>query len=67
MNASINGLLKFFRRKSLAGLIECADGYTLSDEEARAYLKWCSSNGYTDLKSAPDYHEIKDKLIPLIS
>lgn len=62
MNASINGLLNFAQRKSLHGFIEAADGYCLSDAEARAYLRWCSLNGYTDLASAPDYHEVKDKL-----
>lgn len=62
MNASINGLLQFARRKSLAGLIQCADGDTLSDAEARAYLKWCSLQGYADLKSAPDFYNVKDKL-----
>lgn len=63
MNASINGLLVFARRKSLHGLIETANGRPLTDAEARAYLRWCSLNGYTDLDSAPGYDEVKNKLM----
>lgn len=62
MNANIAGLLAFCKKRNIGGLIVTADGYALSDTEARAYLRWCSINGYNDLYSAPDYNEVKDKL-----
>jgi hypothetical protein len=62
MNASIPGLLAYFKKKNLNGIVVAGDGYSLSDSEARAYLRYCSLHGYADLSSAPDYHEIKDKL-----
>jgi hypothetical protein len=60
MNADIPGMLLYFQNKKMGGIIVCADGKRLSDEEARAYLSWCINNGYKDLYSAPEFHKVKD-------
>lgn len=66
MNASIKGMRSYYSdkrmRNKLRGIIQCADGYHLTPAEAWAFIVWCDENGIEDLYSAPDFHEVKDKL-----
>ena len=61
MNANLKGLLDFFKRKNMDNIIISKE-HSLSDKEARAYIKYCLSQGHTELKNCPEYEDVKDKL-----
>jgi hypothetical protein len=46
----------------MSNIIKSSNGYSLKDNEARAYVRWCLDNGYEDLSSAPNFELIKNKL-----
>lgn len=62
MDASLQGLLEYGKRRRLTGIIESDNGYSLSDAEARKYIKWALMNGYKYLSEVPDYEQVKDKI-----
>lgn len=43
---SIEGALKYFKRKSMSGLIQHDDGTPLTDKEARLYLHNLQAQGH---------------------
>ena len=62
MDANLQGLLEFGKRRSLRGVIKSDNGYELTDNEARTYIRWEISFGYKYLSEVPDFEDIRDKL-----
>jgi len=62
MNADLQGILNYYGKRPIKDLLVSDDGYTLSAKEARVYIKYCLSLGHTELKTCPDWDEVKDKL-----
>lgn len=62
MDASLQGLLEYGKRRKLTDIIQSDNGYSLTDAEARRYIKWALLNGYKYLSEVPDYEEVKDKI-----
>lgn len=62
MNADLQGILDFYGDKPISELLLCDNGYYLTDKQARAYIKYCISQGHTELKTCPEYEDIKEKL-----
>lgn len=56
MNANIQGLLDYFKRKQL-NCLQSNDGRDIPSKEAKEYLRWCLAHGYKELKDAPDWDE----------
>jgi hypothetical protein len=46
MSANIEGMLRNYKRRSMAGLIIDDNGKELSDREARKYLEECKAKGW---------------------
>lgn len=61
MNADLQGMLEFYKKKSVANLIVTDKGKTLNDSEARAFIKYCLSKGHTELNTCPEYEDVVDK------
>lgn len=36
-------------------------GHSLTDKEAKAYVRWGIENGYKTLNELPEFEEVKDK------
>lgn len=62
MNADLQGILNYYGKRPITNLLVTSKGYTLSSQEARAYIKYCLSQGHTDLKTCPEFEDIKNKL-----
>lgn len=62
MNADLQGFLDYYKRKNASGMLNTDKGYSLSDKEAKAYVKWGIKQGYTTLKEMPEFEEVKDQL-----
>lgn len=58
MNASLEGLKRFHKRKSMNNLIVTEKGRHLNDREARQYIDYCLEKGYKDLYSCPEYEDV---------
>lgn len=64
MNADLQGMLDFHKNRSLGNLIVTDKGKTLNDAEARAFIKYCLSQGNTELKTCPEFEDIIENLKP---
>lgn len=62
MNADLQGILNYYGNRPIKDLLMSDNGYMLSANEARAYIKYCLSQGHTELKTCPDFDEVKEKL-----
>ena len=62
MNMDLLGFLAFYMQKKAANIIVSNKGYSLSDREAKAYVRWGVENGYKDLRSMPEFEDVKDEL-----
>ena len=62
MDASLQGLLDWGKRRSLRDLIQSDNGYSLTDAEARRYVRWAIKQGYKYLSEVPDHEQVKDKI-----
>lgn len=62
MNADLQGILNWYGNKPITNLLRCNNGYYLSDKEARVYIKYCLKQGHAELKTCPEFEDIKDKL-----
>lgn len=62
MDARLQGILDWGKRRSLRDIIQSDDGYSLTDSEARRYVRWAIKQGYEYLSQVPDYEQVKDKI-----
>lgn len=62
MNADLQGMLSYFKHKKMNNIITTEKGYKLSDKEAREYIKYCMSSGHTELKTCPEFEDVREKL-----
>lgn len=62
MDANLQGLWEYGKRRKLTNFIQSDNGYNLTDAEARKYIKWALLNGYKYLSEVPDYEQVKDKI-----
>lgn len=62
MDANLQGLMEFGKRRNLRGVIMSNNGYELTDKEARAYIRRAILSGYKHLSEVPDFEDIRDKL-----
>lgn len=62
MNAHLQRMLDFHKDGSLGDRIVTNKGKTLNDKEARAYIKYCLSQGHTELNTCPEYEDVKENL-----
>lgn len=46
MGANIEGMLRNYKHKSMAGIIEDESGKTMSDKQARIFLAECTAKGW---------------------
>lgn len=62
MNADLRGMKLYYKGKSMGGIIVTDKGKKLNDREARAFINYCIEQGHTELKTCPEFEDIKDKL-----
>lgn len=62
MNADLQGMLDFHKNRNLGNLIVTDKGKTLNDAEARTFIKYCLSQGHTELKTCPEFEDVVEKL-----
>ena len=62
MKCDLQGFLSYFHRKNSGGIIVTDKGRTLSDKEAKAYIRWGLKNGYTELTQMPEFDDVEQQL-----
>lgn len=62
MNCDLQGFLDFFTHKKSDNIIVTNAGRSLSDKEAKEFVRWGIQNGYTDLTDMPEYEDIENQL-----
>lgn len=62
MNADLQGLLAYFKHRNATGIMKSDKGHSLSDKEAKAYVRWGVKKGYKLLKEMPEFEDVKDQL-----
>lgn len=54
MRVSIEGMIKYFKRRKMDGLMTTDEGIPVSDSQARAYLKECHEKGWKVIPTVKD-------------
>jgi len=63
MNANMLGLhevlITDLYNKNVSGIIVSDNGYSLTDDEVRRYVRYCVKKGYENLYNCPDFETVK--------
>lgn len=62
MNMDLQGFLDYYKRKSAHRILCTNKGHSLSDTEAKTYVRWGIKQGYTELKQMPEFEDVKNRL-----